>query len=313
MKGSLQDYVKVGIVHFMIYPVIQGEGPILETLKRIIQDDYFETIEISWIKDPHIRQQAKQMLEASGVSLKYGTQPRLLTQKLDLNSFVESERERAVNEVKSGIDEAVELGITDVALLSGSYPGAEQKALAMDLLKQSLVEICLYAETKGTAIALEVFDQKIDKKCLIGQAEDAKEIADRVSSQCNNFGLIVDLSHIPLLGETPAEALRPVAEHLVHVHIGNCYMKEDNDPAFGDLHPRFGYVGGENDVEEIVAFLEELFHVGYLKADGSARKDISFEIQPLGGENPELVIANAKRKLNQAWQQLKVKANKVVS
>mgnify|MGYP000082522620 CR=1 FL=1 len=306
LQKSLHHYMKVGIVHFMAYPVIKGDGPILESLKKIINDEYFEVIEISWIKDPEVRAKARTMLETSGITVKYGAQPRLLTQKLDLNSFEADQRNRAVQEILHAIDDASDMGITGVALLSGSYPGEVRKKEAMDLLELSMNEICAYADQQGIHIVLEVFDQTVDKKCLIGRANDAREIAERVRSKHTNFGLMVDLSHIPLLGESPADALRPVSQYIDHIHIGNCYMDHTGDPAYGDMHPRFGYPGGANDVDEITAFLSELFQIGYLKDNNSERPIVSFEVKPVGDEDPDLVVTNAKRKLNEAWNKLQL-------
>jgi sugar phosphate isomerase/epimerase len=107
-----------------------------------------------------------------------------------------------------------------------------------------------------------------------------------------------------LLSESPAEALQPVQDHLVHIHIGNAYMDDQGDPAYGDMHPRFGYPGSANDVPEIVTFLNELFKIGYLKRDGSTRAAISFELKPVGAENPRTMIANGQRKLIEAWSQV---------
>jgi sugar phosphate isomerase/epimerase len=121
-----------------------------------------------------------------------------------------------------------------------------------------------------------------------------------------NFGLMVDLSHIPLLGESPAQALQPVREHVAHIHIGNAYFKDRQDPAWGDNHPRFGYPGSANDVPEIIAYLRELFLIGYLSVDGSRRGAVSFEIKPVGAEDPAVMIAAAKRKLLEAWSQLEL-------
>lgn len=304
MDKPLHHFIKPGLVHFMAYPVLLGEGPVLETLGKIIEDDYFDVVEITWIKDPEIRARAKQMLETSGIEVKYGAQPRLLSQKLDLNSLDDTERMSAVDEVKAAVDDAISLDIHDVGILSGKYPGEEDKTQAMDQLEKSLDEICEYAASRSANVVLEVFDQKIDKSCLIGPVADAREIASRITARHSNFGLMVDLSHIPLLGESPAEALQPVQEFVRHIHIGNCYMQDKSDPAYGDLHPRFGYPNGENDVPEIVAFLKELFAIGYLKKDASSRGAVSFEVKPVGDENPDLVVANSKRKLEEAWRQL---------
>jgi sugar phosphate isomerase/epimerase len=305
MNIPLHHIIRPGIVHFMAFPAtIKGEGPILETCRQILADPYFEVIEISWIKDSALRAQVKAMIASAGVEAKYGAQPRLLTQKLDLNSADETMRQRAIAEIRAAVDEASELGIRDIGLLSGSDVPAAERPSAMDRLGKSLVELCQYATDHGCNIVLEVFDRDIDKKALIGPADAALEIALRVKRSCKNFGLMVDLSHIPLLGESPAQALLPVREHIAHIHIGNTCFKDRSDPEWGDQHPRFGYPGGANDVPEIVEFFRVLFQIGYLKAGGSSRGNVSFEIKPLPGEDSAVMIAAAKRKLGEAWSRL---------
>jgi sugar phosphate isomerase/epimerase len=307
MHTPLHHHIRPGIVHFMAFPAtIKGEGPILETVRQILTDDYFQVLEISWIKDPAVRAEVKAMIESSGVEAKYGAQPRLLTQKLDLNHADESTRLRAVAEIKAAIDEAAEMGIHDVGLLSGADVAPAERPAAMERLEKSLVECCHHAALHGCNLVLEVFDRDVDKKALIGPVDTALEIATRVKSATSNFGLMVDLSHIPLLGESPEQALIPVKDHIAHIHIGNAYFDQTSDPAWGDQHPRFGYPGGANDVTEIVAFLRVLFQIGYLKADGSSRGNVSFEIKPLPGEDATVMIAAAKRKLGAAWAQLSI-------
>ena len=307
MNIPLHHVIRPGLIHFMAFPsTMKGEGPILETCHQILADDFFEVIEISWIKDPTTRAKVKALLASAGVEVKYGGQPRLLTQKLDLNSADETARRRAIDEIKHAVDDAAEMGIRDVGLLSGSDAAPAERPAAMDRLENSLVELCRYAAKFGGNIVLEVFDRDIDKKCLIGPAAVACEISERVKRSCKNFGLMVDLSHIPLLGESPAQALQPVREHVAHIHIGNAYFKDRQDPAWGDQHPRFGYPGSANDGPEIVAFLRELFAIGYLRTDGTRRGAVSFEIKPVGDEDPTIMLAAAKRKLLAAWAELVV-------
>ena len=114
-----------------------------------------------------------------------------------------------------------------------------------------------------------------------------------------NFGLLVDLSHAPLLGEAPREALLPVKPYLVHAHVGNCFTADTDSPAYGDQHPRFSYPGSPNGVNELAEFLRALFEIGYL-AEGK-QPVVSFEVKPLPGESSEVVLADAKRTMNQAW------------
>ena len=144
-----------------------------------------------------------------------------------------------------------------------------------------------------------MFDREIDKKCLIGPAKEAKKVAEEVRKDFDNFGLIVDLSHTPLLDETPTQAIMPIRDYLVCAHIGNCLLKDKKHPVYGDQHPRFGIEGGENDVEELVEFLRVLLEVGFLKTENPPI--VSFEVKPLADESSQVVIANAKRVLREAW------------
>ena len=167
----------------------------------------------------------------------------------------------------------------------------------------SAKEICDYAKSKGDlGITLEVFDQKIDKKCLIGPTKDARMVAEEVRKNFDNFGLMVDLSHLPLLGETPAQAIMPVKDYLVHAHMGNCILKDKEHPGYGDQHPRFGIKGGENDVKELTEYLKVLLDIGFLNPQNPPI--VSFEVKPLADESSEVVIANAKRVLREAWAKI---------
>jgi hypothetical protein len=91
----------------------------------------------------------------------------------------------------------------------------------------------------------------------------------------------------------------PVRDVIRHVHIGNTVIKDPSQTAYGDTHPRFGFDGSENDVAQVAEFLRVLLFAGVLRKDDPPF--LSFEVKPWGDEDPELVIANAKRTLNQAW------------
>jgi hypothetical protein len=52
-------------------------------------------------------------------------------------------------------------------------------------------------------------------------------------------------------------------------------------------------------VEEVVDYLRLLLKIGFLNE--KTRPIVSFEIKPFGDEDPDIVIANAKRTLNVAW------------
>ena len=303
MNASLSKFMHVGLIHFMAYPTtMRGEGPILETIRKIAVDEYFSAIEITTIKDKEVRAKVKQMLDSSHMRIAYGGQPRLLTTGMNINDLDEAGRQKAIENLKEGIDEAYEMGAQGFAFLSGKYTD-DKKEEAYQALVRSTKELCAYVASKGTMrIALEVFDYDIAKKSLIGPAPLALRFAKEISAEHPNFGLMVDLSHIPMIHETVEESLLPVKDYIIHAHIGNCVIKSPDMPAYGDEHPRFGFPNGENDVEQVVEYLRVLFNIGFLNEKNPPI--VSFEVKPFGDEDPDIVVANAKRTLNAAWARL---------
>ncbi|HEY5585228.1 MAG TPA: TIM barrel protein [Ruminiclostridium sp.] len=300
MIESIKKYMKVGLIHFMAYPTtIKGEGPIEETIKKIAVDDYFDAIEITWIKDEIVRKNVKNMLQSSHLTVAYGGQPRLLTTGMNINNLVEEKRLTAVGTLKSGIDEAYEMSAVGFAFLSGKYL-EESKEQSYQALVKSTKELCRYAKCKGDLkIALEVFDYDIDKKSIIGPVALAKRFAEEIRAEYDNFGLVVDLSHIPMIHETNEENLLPIKDYIIHAHMGNTVIKDPGCEAYGDTHPRFGFPNSENDVDELVAYLKTLIKIGFISEE--KRPIVSFEVKPWGDEDSDIVIANAKRVLNLAW------------
>ncbi len=301
MKESFRGYMKTGIILHMIYDgLATGEGPILECLSNIVTDDYFDAVEITQIKDKEIREKATRMIEAAHMTVAYAGQPRLLTAGLNINDLKEDERRKALDSLKAGIDEAYEINAAGFSFLAGRYE-EETKELSYAALIQSTKELCAYAKAKGEMPVLcEVFDYDMDKKSLIGPVQLVKKYAEEISSVYDNFGLMVDLSHIPMLHETLEESLLPVKEYIRHAHMGNTVIKSPECEAYGDQHPRFGFPGSENDVKELSDYLQILLEIGFLNREN--RPIVSFEVKPWKDEESAVVIANAKRTLNLAWE-----------
>ncbi|HBU12484.1 MAG TPA: xylose isomerase [Clostridiales bacterium] len=303
MNEPIKKYMKVGIIHFMAFPeCIKGEGPILDTLKIIANDNYFDAVEMTWIKDPETRREAARIIDVSGMAVGYGGQPRLLTTGYNINDLDESKRLTALASLKEGIDEAYELGAKGFAFLAGKYEESTKEESYGQLVK-STRELCAYAKSKGDMrVMTEVFDYDIEKRSLIGPAALAKRFAEDILADHENFGLMVDLSHIPQLHETIEESLRPVKEYITHAHIGTCVLGDPKRDAYGDQHPRFNFPHSVNHAEELTAYLRALMELGYFEKFD--RPFVSFEVKPFGEEDPELVIANGKRVLDEAWAKL---------
>ena len=297
---SLKNYMKIGIIHSMAFPSsFNDKKSFIGSFKQIALDDFFDVIEIGQIKDLEAREQIKEILKVSKLTAAYGGHSRLLSNGLNINDLNEEARHNAVEELKKGIDEAYYMGALDFSFLSGHYiEGKKEEAL--EALVKSTKELCSYADEKGhMPVILEVFDYDIDKKSLLGPVELVRRYAEEVSREHDNFGIMVDLSHLPQVRETPRQALLPIKEYVKHIHIGNAVVKDPSMEAYGDMHPRFGFPNSENDAPELVEFLKVLLEIGYLNTE--VPPIVSFEVRPRPYEDELLVIAGSKRVLKEAW------------
>lgn len=301
----LYAHMKLGIVHFKAFPEVEfGQGSMLDTLKKIAEDDFFTAVEIGPSRDVRVRHQVRQLLEAAHLTVCYATQPTILGGKLNPNALDPAERRRAVNALKNCVDEAYDVGASFVRLLSGKDPGDPKRDEAKKVFTETLREVLEYAKGEGDMrFTLKIFDRDVDKCALIGHFADAAEIARELCPEHPNFGLLADLSHFPLLGERPEDAIPLVKQFPLHFHLGNCVMRDRRHPAYGDLQPRFGIPGGEVDVPEVRSYFRLLLDHGLLNPQDPPV--VSIEVRPLLAEEySEIIIANAKRVVRQAWATL---------
>ncbi|WP_243118360.1 sugar phosphate isomerase/epimerase family protein [Actinomyces wuliandei] len=307
VKESLHDYMKVGIVHFMAYPFAAGgDQPVAASVAEVVEDDFFEEIEITRINDREERDAVTGLLRTSGVDVGFGAQPWLLKGGYDLNSFDEDRRAQAVAAMKAAVDQAYEVGARKIGFLSGPRP-PQRRDEALALLVDSVVQVGRYARSQGDGglvLSLETFDDSTDKRALVGTNRLACEVASEVRKAVPDFGLMVDLSHLPMQGETPRQALSATRDFINHAHIGTCVIRDLDDPAYGDLHPYFSHPKGESGVPEVREFLRCLLDIGYLREDAAERAVVAFEVQPLGAQRSRAVVADAKRVLREAWRTL---------
>lgn len=304
--------LNMGIVSFMAYPeIMKGENPIAESLIKILKDPFFSLVEITHIKDESERKKIKSLIEISNIRVGFGSQPFQLMNKLNLNSRDNQDRKNAVLKINELLNEAYGFGCISFALLSGQDPESDiERKKETEILISSLKEICTYNNDLSIKygkspipIVLEVFDRvKYGKNRLVGSTSLAVAIAKQIKKDFPYFGLMLDLSHIPLLAEDYKEAIILAKNYISHIHIGNCIKKDSSHIAYGDEHPRFCINCGEVFIKDVAGFLSILNSIGYFNKKD---KYISFEVKPLPGEDPDLVIAGSKRVLMEAIKLIK--------
>lgn len=295
MKDSIHKYFQIGTIQWMSHPPADYE--VLDSIKTICCDEFFDALEVTQIKEDSVREAAGRMLEQAHMQVCYGAQPRLLGPGLNPNNVDEEGRLQAERTLLEAVDEAEMLGAKGIAFLAGKWEEKTKDQAYRQLLKTTK-NVCDYAVGKGMFVELEVFDYDMDKAALIGPAPYAAKFAADMRSMCSNFGLIVDLSHFPTTYETSKFVVQTLRPYITHFHIGNAVVKNGCE-AYGDQHPRFGFPGSANDIAQLLDFFRVLKEEGFLNAE--APYVLSFEVKPWKGEDGDLILAGTKRVINRAW------------
>ena len=297
MRGAPSNYMTVGILQAAAYPdALQSAERSLLALQQITADGFFSAVEVPPM-GPAATRVARTFLESSGCIAEVDAGSVLYRSGASLCSLEGSTRARAMALVHDAIDDAYALGATRVSIVSGRDPGETDRPAALGLLTDSICELYEYARASGDLeLSLKMADRAVDKHFLVGPTVDGIVVALRVREEYPNFGLVLNLGHLPLLDENIELAVRSSAQFLARVDLGNCIV------ANGDTHPRFRVPGSAIGVAELVRCLSALLSAGYLCQSG--KNVVAFEVRPAPGEDPGEVIEDSKRTLCAAWARL---------
>ena len=273
---------KVGIVLFMAFPEITKGENLDSVIQYMASDTFFDLIEIPPYEESKFLELVNSAREA-GLAVALALQPEILGKQLDIASLDETQRRKAIDIIKERIVLAHKAELSTVAICTGKDPGISERKKALDVLKNSLKELCSFAMEYNILILLEMFDRDYDKKLLLGPFEEAASVVKSVHEDYTNIKLLWDLSHAPMLNETP-DVLKKAPELIGHIHIG-CAKRVNNE--FKDTHPGFYVAGSVNGVEDVAKLLQVLHDIGYKGA-------VSFEVKPEEGQSSYEVVNSAK-------------------
>ena len=79
MREPMKKYFRTGLVHFMAYPfAMTGEGEIERSVRRVLEDDYFDFIELTRIADAGVRQRVAKLAREADVGIAGGDKEGLV-------------------------------------------------------------------------------------------------------------------------------------------------------------------------------------------------------------------------------------------
>jgi len=178
------------------------------------------------------------------------------------NDFVmpdKKEREKQIEYVKQGIDDAVRIGVDKLRVFSGNIKEGITYEEGLNWIIECFKEVVKHAKQKGITLVLE------NHGLFAGRSEQVKEIIEKVGSP--NLRATLDTGNFFLVREKPEEAAENIKEYVHHVHFKD-FKRSGAVKGYKGLNDVYyeGCILGQGDVEMIgiVEILKEVGYKGYL-------------------------------------------------
>jgi len=274
--------VILGVNHQFLYPKSMVDAvEHTETLKKASLLDCVDALDC-WIWRGQRAKEEIRILRSSGKIINYNIGDRFGENPVFPCSPRKEDRIYAYDTLMREIEYACELGSKKIVFASGPDLPEDRKG-AKERLAELIVLISKQLP-RDVALALEPTDRDIDKHFLLGPLDETVDFIKKVKRFAPALGLLLDMCHIPLMHETLESALEKADGTLVHIHLGNCMIKDERDPFYGDKHIPWGYPGAEYGADEAVTFIKLLEKNGYFDKNYST---ISFEMRPYDAMSAE--------------------------
>jgi sugar phosphate isomerase/epimerase len=205
-----------------------------------------------------------------------------------------------LTQIQKWIEQARSLGAERMMILSGpEHEDTEDREIALAGTTAAAAEICRLARSGSPplGVVMEYFNNTGEPYLLLGPTDRAVDLAETVKTECNNFELTCDLSHLIQLKEDPARSALVTCPHSRHLHLANCVVADPEHPLFGDRHPPFGFDGGEVNADVLTDFLRAIKDQGYFEGPPVT---IGVEIIARDGQDGAALLQEATDTVNQS-------------
>lgn len=300
MTGDIRRYARIGLVHHMLYPsCMEDPDDHAATLAEFVTREDIETLDCCLPYGDERRQRLIPLVRDCGKEhITFATHLFPL-RKLGFTAPAPHEQAQIRMIVNDMIEQAVAIGATGFIFASGG----PSPAAATEAHRVAFADFCHWLcdelRPHGIVALLEPFDTTIDKRFLYGSTAACAALIESLRPDVDNFGIELDVAHVPLMGESFEQAIRTVAPYLRRIHLGNCVLRDRTHPRYGDTHPPIGFDGGEIDVPQTAQILQCLLDVGYLSEQ--ERGDLVIEMTPWPGRTVEQTVSNSLQRLEAAW------------
>ena len=300
--ARLKDYIKPGISATMLYPgAFTDEELHLAAVEAACKLPDYEILDLFFPQDPGIREREMEMLRRSGKEVYLNT-PALLQQDGPYNPCSDdaATRDRAVALMLDHIRWAGELAVPVIVYTANVDRGDGLRPVLLERFRTFVRACDGEAGRQHLTLALEPIERHRFKKLFLGPTEECCAFTEELRREgCKNVGVIVDITHLPLMEEEVAPAFeRSMGTGVYHVHLGGAVL-EPSSPFYGHTHPPLGVAQGLFDTPQLEEQLRCMVRCGYI-APGR-RAPMTFEVQALPGHTPEETAAIHYEKLEVAF------------
>jgi len=302
MTDNFRKYARIGFNHHCFFPCKDNPAYHVETLPVIVNRKDIEVVDLTIPYGREYRQAAIDIVKNSGKTIVYNGY-LLPTGKIPLGTLSYTERQQIVMLGKDQADAAKESGAKYFMQSVGADPGKELRKKSFEALGEYIYELSSYMAGMGNmAFLIELMDRDLDKKSLCGPSEEVMEFIDKLSGKVPNIGVVLDINHIILMGESFDHAFTTCKKYLKHVHLGNCILKDRKHPWWGGVHPPVGLEGGEVDTKEMSEIFKVLLETGYLNEKNPGT--MALEVKVLPGKSVEETIEDQLARVYKAWEMI---------
>ena len=312
MQYPWGEFLQLGLVVPAFFPEVrERKGPVLEIMRKLTVDPFFQAFEFSGAEDPVAQRELAKVVRSGGKSLVFSGGTYCYLGQNNLHDLDEAKREKAVRNVEKIIDEATEYGCQVLYVMGFEAPAQQERNRASRKFAQSLTTLAEYAREKNPSspltISVENFYILRETPFLIGPTLEFAQMLRDLRRQTPNLGLTFDTSHILQLKEDLPSTYERVQDVIAHIHLSNCLIKDRSSPFYGDKHPRYGLPGSEIGIPELAAFLKSLKDAGHFSRTFPTGKPVlSLEVITPAGQTPEANLAEAKEAFRKAWEEFQV-------
>ncbi len=308
MQYPWTEFFQLGLVVPAFFPEVrERKGPVLEIIRKLAADPFFQALEFSGAEEPTVQRELTKVVRSGGKSLVFSGGTYCYLGQNNLHDLDEAKREKAVKNVEKIIDEAIGYGCQILYVMGFEAPAQQERSRAIKKFAHSLTTLAEYARKKNPSspltVSVENFYILRQTPFLIGPTLEFAQMLGDLRRQNSNLGLTFDTSHILQLKEDLPSTYKQVQDVMAHIHLSNCLIKDRSSAFYGDKHPPYGFPGSEIGIPELAAFLKVLKGAGHFSHTFPTGKPVlSLEVITPAGQTPEGNLAEAKEAFRKAWE-----------